>query len=84
MDQVRTEFVSVKTIMRKPEFARGLEDVRNGRAPDFDSDDEYWAYERGRLFGRIAPVTMPLRIQRKLNPKAVALYRAAIKRRLIP
>jgi hypothetical protein len=71
--------------MRAAQFARGLADVRAGRAPDYDGtdQDDYWAYERGRQFGCIAPVNMPLRIGSKLNGRAVALFKAAISRGLI-
>jgi hypothetical protein len=48
-----------------------------------DIDDHCWAYDRGRLFGAIAPLTMELRNGKALNPKAVALCEAAIARGLI-
>jgi hypothetical protein len=69
--------------MRQPNFARGLADIRAGRPFDTHTDDDYWAYERGRLFGAIAPLSMPLFIGKKLNPKAIALYEAASRRKLI-
>ena len=40
-------------------------------------------HERGRLFGHIAPLDMPLRVGGQLNPKAAALCDAAFERRLI-
>lgn len=64
--------------MRSPMFAFGLDAIRSGRPFDADIDD--WSYDRGRLFGAIAPFTMPLRIEDKINPKAVRLYEAAAKR----
>jgi hypothetical protein len=67
--------------MASPEFARGFADVRNGVAFDWRIDS--WSYERGRLFGYIAPLSMPLRTGQQLNPKAVALCGAAFKRKLI-
>ena len=79
--QVPTWGVSIETVMSTPEFKRGLDDVRNGVAFDWRIDE--WEYERGRLFGFIAPPDMPLRIADKLNPKAIALYKAARTRRLI-
>jgi hypothetical protein len=69
--------------MRHPQFAAGLSDIRNGK-PFADADDLLWSYERGRLFGAIAPTTMPLFVGGRLNPRAVALFKAAMKRRLIP
>jgi hypothetical protein len=67
--------------MGSQEFARGLSDVRTGVPFDWRIDS--WDYERGRLFGRIAPPTMPLRLGSKLSPKAIALLEAAVARRLI-
>jgi hypothetical protein len=84
VEQVVTDPCSPVSIMCHPNFARGLDDIRAGQPFDDHVDDEYWAYERGRLFGAIAPRSMPLFIGRKLNPKAVRLFRAAGERRLIP
>ena len=67
--------------MRAGGFARGLEEVRKGLP--FNADNEDWNYERGRCFGFIAPLNMPLRIGRKLNPKAVKLAEAAFDRNLL-
>ena len=63
-------------------FERGLNEARKGEPFDWRVEDA-WEYERGRLFGHIAPVDMPLRIGGKLNPKAVALCGAALARKLI-
>lgn len=79
--QVRTRRVSTRTIVASRAFARGLDEVRNGLP--FNPDDDEWDYERGRCFGFIAPLDMPLRIGRKLNPKALKLAEAAFARRLI-
>jgi hypothetical protein len=81
--QVPTIEVTSAQIMRHPNFKRGLEDARAGRSPRFDECDS-WDYERGRLFGYIAPISMALFIGGKLNPKALALFDAACDRRLIP
>jgi hypothetical protein len=70
--------------MRHPHFDRGLKDVRTGKAFADDVHDEYWAYERGRLFGAIAPPSMPLFVSGRLNKRAVRLYGAASARGLIP
>jgi hypothetical protein len=81
--QVPTFRTTTKAIMRNPNFARGFADVRAGKPFDPDVEDDYWAYERGRLFGFIAPLSMQLFNGKALNPKAVALYEAASGRRLI-
>jgi hypothetical protein len=82
--QVETADCSAKSIMRHPHFARGLDDIRAGRPFADHIADEFWAYERGRLFGAIAPRSMPLFIGGKLNPKAVRLFETAGNRKLIP
>jgi hypothetical protein len=74
---------TTSAIMRRPHFARGLADIRAGRPFDTRLEDDYWAYERGRLFGAIAPLSMPLFNGKSLNPKAVALCDAAFDRKLI-
>ena len=82
--QAMTKPASTVTIMRDPFFACGLDDIRKGKPfdpPGGGNDD--WAYERGRLFGAIAPLSMPLKLNGKINPKAVALFDAAFSRRLI-
>jgi hypothetical protein len=80
--QIPTIATTTEEIMRSPAFERGFDDVRNGVPFDWRIDD--WAYERGRLLARIAPLTMPLWIERhRLNPKAVALCEAAFNRKLI-
>jgi hypothetical protein len=79
--QARTHSVSIRSIVASREFARGLDEVRNGFP--FDADNGDWSYERGRAFGFIAPLDMPLRIGRKLNEKAVKLADAAFKRKLL-
>jgi hypothetical protein len=79
--QANTRKASIKSIMRQPMFAAGLESIRNGRP--FDPDVDHWGYERGRLFGAIAPLSMPLRVDGKINPKALRLCEAAFARRLV-
>jgi hypothetical protein len=89
LKQIPTRLVSTIEIMGAPEFTRGFEDARQGIAfdwrigadqPDSNAD---WDYERGRLFAHIAPLKMPLRIDGKLNRKAIALCNAAFNRKLI-
>jgi hypothetical protein len=94
-EQVPTRAISAQAIMRSAAFVAGVEDVRNGRPPDYDAftfnqGEEYlgaaskitahWNYERGRQWASLAPRLMPLKIGAALNPKAVALFCAAAKR----
>ena len=78
--QVRTSGTTTQAIMRRAGFVAGVEDVRSGRAPNYDGQDDYWSYERRRLWACVAPSSMPLMIDGKLNPKAIALCNAAFKR----
>jgi hypothetical protein len=82
-EQTPTTGCSIKEIMGHPHFARGLDDIRSGQPFGDHIDDAFWSYERGRQFGALAPLQMPLFIGRKLNPKAVMLFRAAMYRGLI-
>jgi hypothetical protein len=79
--QARSHRVPFRTIVASHEFARGFEDVRNGLP--FNPDNGNWDYERGRCFGLIAPIDMPLRIGRALNPQALKLAEAACSRKLL-
>ena len=79
--QARTTRVSTHSIVASKEFARGFDEARNGLP--FNADNGSWDYERGRCFGFIAPLDMPLRIGRTLNPKALKLAVAAFKRKLL-
>ena len=81
VQQVPTRPVSTRSIVVSREFARGLEEVRKGLP--FNPDNDSWNYERGRCFGFIAPLDMPLRIHGVLNPKALALADAAFDRKLL-
>jgi len=73
-EQVKTSYCSPQAIMRHPHFERGLDDIRAGRPFDDRFQDGYWAYERGRQFGAIAPRSMSLYDGALLNPKAVKLF----------
>ena len=70
--QVETEPVSLRSIMGSADFARGVADVRAGRPPRFDLDS--WDYERGRQWAIAAPTTMPVKVGRRINPKAILIY----------
>jgi hypothetical protein len=84
-DQVPVVRCTTASIMRSAEFRRGFDQVRAGGSPEFDwgRSHDMWHYERGRLFACVAPVSMPLRIDGKLNPRAVALFEAAWHKGLI-
>jgi hypothetical protein len=57
----------------------GVADVRAGAPPRFDQlQDQYWAYERGRQFGVLAPVTLDPQ-----SAMAIRLLGAAMNRRFI-
>jgi hypothetical protein len=73
--QASTRRVTTRSIVASREFARGFDEVRKGLP--FNPDDDDWNYERGRCFGFIAPLDMPLRIGTRINPKAVKLVEAA-------
>jgi hypothetical protein len=81
--QARTTRVSISTIMRDPAFERGLSDIRSGKPFSPPNANHDWGYERGRLFGAIAPLHMPLKNSGKINPKALRLCTAAFERRYI-
>lgn len=83
-EQVETRTCLPTWVMEHPHFARGLDDIRTGKPFADDVHDSYWAYERGRLFGAIAPPSMRLFNGKRLNPKAVRLFIAATQRELIP
>jgi hypothetical protein len=80
-EQAPTIGVTTAEIMSAAAFERGLNDARNGKP--FDWRVDCWAYERGRLFAHIAPLGMPLWVDGRLNPKAVALCDAAFNRKLM-
>jgi hypothetical protein len=67
------------THLRTPSFKAGVDDVRTGRSARFDFYRGF-EYERGRQWAKLAPPTMPLRLGRRLNPHAVALFRKLLKR----
>jgi hypothetical protein len=79
--QASTHRVSIMEIVASPEFERGLDEVRKGLP--FNPDNDKWEYERGRCFGFIAPLDMPLRIGGRLNLKAVKLAEMAFNRRFL-
>ena len=69
--------IPIVVLMRSPGFLQGVEDVRAGRPPRFDDHDgeEDWAYERGRLWAVLAPSSMPLFVGKRVNKKALAIFK---------
>jgi hypothetical protein len=58
-EQVDTFRCSTADIVHRRYFALGVADLRAGAPPRFDQlQDQYWAYERGRQFAVLAPVTL--------------------------
>jgi len=77
-EQVATTFTTTREIMMAASFAAGVADVRAGKPARFDSfSPGAWGYERGRAWALLAPMSMPLRIGRKLNPEAMRLFDTA-------
>jgi hypothetical protein len=79
--QANTRGVSIRSIVASRDFARGLDEVRSNTP--FNPNNDSWNYERGRAFGFIAPLDMPLRISTRLNPNALKLAEAAFSRKLL-
>jgi len=77
-DQVATRPTTIPAIMTTATFALGVSDVRAGRPFHHDADlwrpNDAWAYERGRLWAVLTPKHVPLKINGKINPDAVAWY----------
>jgi hypothetical protein len=85
LEQEPTVPAHTLAIMGSAAFALGVAERRAGRALRYDmfTGDEAWNYERGRLWATLAPVSMPLVINGKINFKAVRLFEAAGDRGLI-
>jgi hypothetical protein len=71
-EQVPTSRTTVRQIMKSREFAQGVADVRAGRKPNFESGS--WDYERGRLWAIAAPADMPVKVDKRVNPRAMLIY----------
>ena len=80
-EQANSYRASIHSIVASRAFARGLAEVRSNLPFNADNDD--WDYERGRCFGFIAPLDMPLRIGTRLNPKVRKLAEVAFSRKLL-
>src|ERR1700758_3638164 len=76
--QVPTFPNTIGALMRNPKFARGLADARAGKPFADCVVDSYWAYERGRQCGMVAPHGMPPFVGVHLNPRAIKLFEKAV------
>jgi len=78
-EQVPTRLVTPAEIMNRPRFALGVADVRAGRRHHADYDlwdgQAQWDYERGRAWAITAPRHVPLKLNGRLNPAALACWR---------
>ena len=79
MSRKQADTIDTIEIVTNPEFARGLAEVRAGCR--LIQTRNSWDYERGRCFGFIAPLGMPLCIGGRLNPQALKLADAAFSRK---
>ena len=79
MAQTQVGVAPFAWIMRQRKFMLGVEDLRAGRDfhPDYDlwHGGDQWPYEQGRLWAALAPRGMPVKINGRVNPKAVMVYR---------
>jgi hypothetical protein len=76
--QVATFPTTVEEIMASPHFTLGVADQRAGRgyrsAYATWGGDEQWNYERGRCWAVLAPRSVELRRNGKLNPAAIRWF----------
>jgi hypothetical protein len=81
-EQVRTVTVPLERVLGSRAFADGVRDVREGRPARFDYVDRAgaWDYERGRQWASLAPLSLPLRVGRRLNPAALKILEDAFSR----
>jgi hypothetical protein len=80
--QVATFPTTVEEIMASPYFALGAADQRAGRGyrsayATWKINDQ-WDYERGRAWAVLAPRSVELRCDGKLNPTAIRWFRKDI------
>lgn len=81
--QVPTTPTTVFAIMSRPTFALGVEDARASRGYRRDYDtwedtNDRWTYERGRQWARVAPRTVPLKVNGKVTQQAMQWYRPEV------
>jgi hypothetical protein len=81
-EQVATFPTTIRAIMSSSHFALGVADKRAGRGyrdayATWDIDGQ-WNYERGRAWAVLAPRSVELRRNGKLNPAAIRWFHGAI------
>jgi hypothetical protein len=75
VEQVPTTSTTTREIMSTAPFAAGVADVRTGKPARFDAlSSSDWGYERGRMWALVVPMSVPLRVGRRLNPEAMRLF----------
>jgi hypothetical protein len=76
--QIPTRPTTIVEIMSHPSFVLGVADARAGRGYHKDYDlwtgNMQWCYERARQWAALTPKNVPLKLDGKINPNAVAWY----------
>jgi hypothetical protein len=78
MGQVPTSSTTIEEVMSSAYFALGVADQRAGRGyrsayATWKGDDQ-WNYERGRAWAVLAPRSIALKRDGKLNPAAIVYF----------
>jgi hypothetical protein len=78
MSQVPTSLTTIEEVMSSPYFVLGAADQRAGRGyrdayATWKGGDQ-WNYERGRAWAVLAPRSVALKRDGKLNPAAVVYF----------
>lgn len=73
MSQIKTKRITIRSVINRRDFIRGVEDGRTG-APWPKTLDTSWDYERGRQFGVLHP-DVPLKHGRRVSE--IAIFRFA-------
>jgi hypothetical protein len=77
-EQVPTTGVTAEWIMKQRTFGFGVADTRAGLPPRADFDcwdgDAQWSYERGRVWGLLAPRNVQVRRAGKVTREALLWF----------
>jgi hypothetical protein len=70
--------------MSSLKFALGVADVRAGRSfpanyDDWGKGDDVWGYERGRMWARLTPRNVPLKVNGRVTEEAIRWYRRHVR-----
>ena len=78
MGQVPTSDTTIEEVMSSPYFALGVADQRAGRgyrsAYTTWKGNDQWNYDRGRVWAVLAPRSVALTRDGKLNPAAIVYF----------